>query len=277
MTSYTLALVGHGFMATAILKGILDGGVIPPEKILAVNAHNPAGAAAFAEKWGVRTGGAEALSEAEAVLLAFKPQQFTAAMPVYGPHIGAGRLVISILAGVELRDLAAALPAGVAVLRAMPNLGLSVGLGATGYTPGPGVTPEQEALAARIFSAAGVAKKVTEEGLSAVTALSGSGPAYFFYLAEAMIAAAVKAGMDRESAEALCKQTMRGAAALWGAEEVPPETLRARVTSKKGTTDAAIRTMEREGLPAAVAAGMEACMARGKEMRKEFLSTGNQQ
>ncbi len=274
MTSYTLALVGHGFMAAAILKGILDGGVIPPEKILVVNAHNPAGAAAFAEERGVRTGGAEALSEAEAVLLAFKPQQFTAAMPVYGPYIGAGRLVISILAGVELRDLAAALPEA-AVLRAMPNLGLSVGLGATGYTPGPGVTPEQEALAARIFSAAGVAKKVTEEGLSAVTALSGSGPAYFFYLAEAMIAAAVEAGMDRESAEALCKQTMRGAAALWGAEEVPPETLRARVTSKKGTTDAAIRTMEREGLPAAVAAGMKACMERGKEMRKEFLGISN--
>ena len=128
-----------------------------------------------------------------------------------------------------------------------------------------------EALAESVFSAAGVAKKVTEEGLSAVMALSGSGPAYFFYLAEAMIDAAVAAGMDRASAEALCKQTMRGAAALWGAEEVPPETLRARVTSKKGTTDAAIRAMEAGGLPAAVAAGMRACMVRGKEMRKEFL------
>ena len=270
MPSYTLAFVGHGFMATAILKGILDNELIPPEKLLVVNAHNPAGAEAFAREWGIAAGPPEALSEAEAVLLAFKPQGFTAAAPVYGPHIGAGRLVISILAGVELRDLAAALP-GVHLLRAMPNLGLSVGLGATGYTPGPGVTPEQEALAESVFSAAGVAKKVTEEGLSAVMALSGSGPAYFFYLAEAMIDAAVAAGMDRASAEALCKQTMRGAAALWGAEEVPPETLRARVTSKKGTTDAAIRAMEAGGLPAAVAAGMEACMARGKEMRKEFL------
>ena len=272
MTNYTLALVGHGFMGRAILQGALSSGLIPPEKILVVNAHNPAGAAAFAEEWGVRSGPPEALAEAEAVLLAFKPQQFRSAMPVYAPQLRPGQLVISILAGIELRDLAAALPAGVAAARVMPNLGLSVGLGAAGYTPGPGVTPEQEAFCERLFSAAGVAKKVTEEGLSAVTALSGSGPAYFFYLAEAMIDAAVDAGMDRDSAVALCKQTMRGAAALWGAEEVPPETLRARVTSAKGTTDAAIRTMEREGLPAAVAAGMRACMERGKEMRAEFLS-----
>ena len=164
MPSYTLAFVGHGFMATAILKGILDNKLIPPEKILVGNAHTPAGADAFAREWGIAAGPPEALGEAEAVLLAFKPQGFTAAAPVYGPHIGAGRLVISILAGVELRDLAAALP-GVHLLRAMPNLGLSVGLGATGYTPGPGVTPEQEALAESVFSAAGVAKKVTGGGL----------------------------------------------------------------------------------------------------------------
>ena len=272
MNKKKIAVLGCGFMAKAIVRGLIEKEVFPAENIIIINEHNPASAEALAATCGARAGRAEAIAGADAAIICFKPQSFTQAMPEYARHMRAGQLLISIMAGIAISDISAVLPEGVEVMRAMPNLALSVGMSATGYAAGAGVSDENRALCAEIFSSLGVADEVPEVDICGVTALSGSGPAYFYYLAECMIEAAVSAGMDRAAAQRLCKQTFVGTAELWKNDAAPPEEMRRRITSAKGTTDAAIKAMTAAGLPGAVAEGMQACRARSDEMGREMLN-----
>jgi len=269
--SQKIALLGCGFMAKAIAKGLIEKNVLPGESIVAINDHNPASAEAFAAELGTACGPKEAVSGVDAAIICFKPQTFLEAMPVYAAYMRPGQLLISIMAGITMEDIHTQLPEGVAVIRAMPNLALAVGLSATGYAADEIATAEQIQLCEKIFGSLGIVNAVPESDIRGVTALSGSGPAYFYYLAECMIAAAVAEGMDEAAALALCKQTFVGTAELWKNEEASPAEMRRRITSAKGTTDAAIRSMTAGGLGELVARGMEACRSRSDEMAREMM------
>ena len=268
--SERIALLGCGFMARAIAKGLIEKNVIPAENIIAINSHNPASAERFAAELGTGCGPAEAVTGADAAITCFKPQNFRTAMPEYAAHMRTGQLLISIMAGITSADIKSLLPDGVAVIRTMPNLALAVGLSATGCAF-EGASPEHRALCEKIFGSLGVITEVPESELPGVTAIAGSSPAYFYYLAESMIRAAVEAGMENSAAQALCKQAFIGAAELWKNDDAPPDEMRRRITSAKGTTDAAIRAMEVGGLGETVAEGMKACRDRFVEMGIEFM------
>ncbi len=268
--SEKIVLLGCGFMAKAIAKGLIEKNIIPAENIIAVNAHNPASAERFAAELGTSFGGAEAVAGADAAITCFKPQNYKTAMPEYAKYMHPGQLLISIMAGLKSADIKSLLPEGVAVIRTMPNMAIGVGLSATGYSP-EDATPEHRALCEKIFGSLGVVSEVPEDELPGVTAIAGSSPAYFYYLAECMIKAAVEAGMEEEAARRLCKQAFIGTAELWKNDDAPPDEMRRRITSARGTTDAAIRSMEAEGLENAVAKGMAACRARFLEMGEEMM------
>lgn len=268
--SEKIALLGCGFMAKAIAKGLIEKNVIPAKNIIAINAHNPASAERFAAELGTSFGSAEAIAEADAAITCFKPQNYKTAMPEYAVHMHPGQLLISIMAGITSKDIKSLLPEGVAVIRTMPNLALAVGMSATGYSP-EGVSAEHRALCEKIFGSLGIISEVPESELPGVTAIAGSSPAYFYYLAECMIKAAVEAGMDEKAAQMLCKQAFIGTAELWKNDDAAPDEMRRRITSAKGTTDAAVRTMEAGGFGETVAKGMEACRERFLEMGVEMM------
>lgn len=270
MGNEKIALLGCGFMARAIAAGLIEKKVLPGENIIAVNEHNPTAAESFARELKTSFGGAERVSEAQAAITCFKPQSFYEAMPAYARYLRPGALLISIMAGISIEDIEAELPENTAVIRAMPNLAISVGMGATGYAAGKNASAEHIALCDKIFSSLGIADRVEEKDISGVTALSGSGPAYFYYLAECMIKAAVESGMDEAAAKRLCRQTFIGTAEMWKNDTAEPQEMRRRITSKKGTTDAAVSKMEEKGFFEAVAEGMRACRGRSDEIGREM-------
>lgn len=268
--SEKIALLGCGFMAKAIARGLIEKNIIPAENIIAINAHNPASAEKFAAELGTGFGPAGAISGVDAAITCFKPQNYKTAMPEYAAYMHPGQLLISIMAGLTSDDIRSLLPEGVGVIRTMPNMALAVGLSATGYSP-EGALPEHRVLCEKIFGSLGTLSEVPEAELPGVTAIAGSSPAYFYYLAESMIKAAVEAGMDEGAAAMLCKQAFIGTAELWKNDDAPPSEMRRRITSARGTTDAAIRTMEAEGLGGTVAGAMKACRDRFVEMGIEMM------
>ena len=268
--SEKIALLGCGFMAKAIAKGLIEKNVIPAKNIIAINAHNPASAEKFAAGLGTSCGPAEAIAGVDAAITCFKPQNYKTAMPEYAQYMRPGQLLISIMAGITSKDIRSLLPEGVAVIRTMPNLARAVGLSATGYSP-EGASPEHRALCEKVFGSLGIVSEVPEDELPGVTAIAGSSPAYFYYLAECMIKAAVEAGMEEAAARTLCKQAFIGTAELWKNDDAPPDEMRRRITSARGTTDAAIRAMEAGRLEQTVADGMKACRERFLEMGVEMM------
>lgn len=258
------AFIGSGNMARAIIGGMVGAGA-KPEEIIVINPGNPASTGEVHRKYGAVPGGPEALTDAETVVLAVKPQTFPDAAPVYRPYLSPRTLIVSIMAGIPIKTLEETFP-GARVARVMPNLALSVGRGAAGFALGTAATAEDARTVSEIFSAAGTAVQVDETQIDDVAALSGSGAAYLYLVTEALRDAAVEDGMAPETAAALANQTLIGAAALLEHENEPPEELRRRITSKKGTTEAAVNKMKELGLPEAVKAGYRANKARSKEL-----------
>lgn len=233
-------------MGSALLAGWLERGVAGADSVLVVE---PDGAAARAlrERHGVEArGDAPPDWDGDAVVLAVKPQALDSVLPAYAGLAGRA-FFVSIAAGKDLRSLAAGLGGEAAVVRAMPNTPAAVGRGASVAVAGPGADAAARAGADRLLAAVGAVHWVDDEALlDAVTALSGSGPAYVFLLAEAMAEAGARAGLDPELAGALARETVAGAAALMDAGGEDPARLREQVTSPGGTTEAALGVL-REG------------------------------
>ena len=241
------AFIGSGNMARAIIGGLVGTGKV-------------------ARLYGTVSAAPERIGEAGCVVVAVKPQSFPAAAGTYAAHIAPGALVVSIMAGIGTAAVEAAFPQA-RVTRVMPNLALAVGCGAAGVAPGKTATEEDVELTVRIFSAAGVAVRVEESEIDSVAALSGSGAAYIYFLVENLRDAAVEDGMEPEKAALLARQTLIGAARqLEAGEDVPPEELRRRITSKKGTTEAAVNALAELGLPQAVRAAYQANKRRSREL-----------
>ena len=252
-------------MGETLLAAILRSG--HPVADLVISEKRPERAAELRETYGVKvTGNAEAVSTADTVLLVVKPQDVPALLAEISSSVAAGSTVVSLAAGITISTMQAALPDGTAVVRAMPNTPALVGEGMFGISPGPGVTEQQVAEVTALLASGGKVVVVDESKQDGVTAVSGSGPAYVFYLAEAMIAGGVEAGLDEETARTLAAQTLVGAAKLLSESDVTAEELRRRVTSPNGTTAAAIATFDEHGVREALVAGVLACAARSAEL-----------
>jgi pyrroline-5-carboxylate reductase len=264
LSKTSLALIGAGNMAEALLRGALAARLLDPRKVTAADP-----AAARREVFGglgVRTTAEnrEAVKDAEVVVLAVKPQQLAGVLPEIGA-LAAGKLVISIVAGATSAKISAGLP-GARVVRTMPNTPLLVGMGATGMAAGSGATPADMALARALFEASGMVLQMHESELDAVTAVSGSGPAYLFFLAEAMMEAARAEGLPEAQARKLVAATLRGAAELLARGEESPEELRRRVTSPGGTTAAAMEVLDSAGVSGKMVEAVRRAAARSREL-----------
>lgn len=237
-----LLFIGAGKMATAIGAGIARYQLWPLDGIAAADISAPAREAFTAQTGIVCVESAAAkMATAEVVLLAVKPQVAEAAVKAL-PPLRPGALVISICAGITTAKLADWFGTG-RVIRVMPNTPLMVGKGASAYALGPDADDAAAAIAERLLGALGVVKRVEEKQLDAVTALSGSGPAYVFELAKALAEAGEKVGLDSELALKLTVQTIAGAAEMMARKLGTPDQLRDAVTSPNGTTAAGLKVM----------------------------------
>lgn len=256
-----LLLVGGGKMGEALLGGLLQGGALAPGEV-AVVEPSAERRATLAERFaGVAL--LEAPTTADAAVVAVKPPLVPGVCRHLG-ELGVAR-ILSIAAGVPLAAMEAELPAGTAVVRAMPNTPSLVGEGVAAIAAGAAATDDDLAWAESILGAVGVVVRVSEPELDAVTGLSGSGPAYVFLVAEALIDAGVLVGLSRPLAEQLAVQTLRGAVELL-ATGTPAAQLRADVTSPGGTTAAGLRALEAAGVRAAFADAVAAATARAAEL-----------
>lgn len=264
-----LGALGFGNMGAAIVEGVIRNGVLPAASIHAYDIAGPCMARARGLGVTAQPSAAALVAASDIVLIAVKPQQFDEAAPEIAANRKPDALLVSIMAGISTEYIARACGgAGVKVARVMPNLPAQVGAGAAGFALNAACGPEDGAIVSALFDACGKSAQVPEETLDAVTALSGSGPAYFFRLAESMAAAAVSLGIPAEDAERLAAQTLAGAGLLVQQTGESPARLRARVTSKGGTTAAALDAFDRHGLDAVVAKSMTAARDRARELGK---------
>ena len=260
-----ITFIGAGNMAEAIIAGIVKQNVVDAADVCVTDISEER-LNHFAEQYGVggSTDNAEAVSQADVVMLAVKPQIFPAVWPEIEGALKSDALVVSIMAGIPSAKIANGKP--IRVVRVMPNTPALVGEGAAGIAGGELATEADLEIALKLMGAVGVAKVVTEKEIDAVTALSGSGPAYVFYLLEGMLSAAEKMGLEKETARELALATVSGAAKLMKESGEEADELRCKVTSKGGTTHAAISTMEERGVKDSIVAALFAAQARSIEL-----------
>ena len=250
-------------MAQAIAQGAIRQGVVEPSQVIASNPSAP-NRERFAS-WGCETtdDNNAVVASARQVVLAVKPQVFPAVAPRLADDLTDEHVLISVMAGLSGDQIAERVGRPCRVVRAMPNTPLWVGRGVTGVARCSNAQPGDEDFAIRLFAAAGLAVPVAEGQINAVAAVSGSGPAYLYLLAEAMRRGAEDLGLA-DHAEALVAQTLLGAAELLAGSDDDAPTLRRKVTSPKGTTEAAIHVMQEGGLVETVIAAMKANVARSE-------------
>ena len=264
----TIAFIGSGNMAGALIKGLLHAGACRPDEVMAVDVRHARLEEIAAAHPGLRTSDdlAQALAWAEVVVLSVKPQVFDRVLPVVATGLRPDALVVSIAAGVPLAAIEARLPQGVRVIRTMPNTPALVDEGATALARGRHATDDDMEVARRIFDAVGVSVTVDEYLLDAVTGLSGSGPAYVFLIIEAMADAGVKVGLHRADAQLLAAKTVLGAARLLLETGEHPGRLKDMVTSPGGTAIAGLHTLEAGGLRTTLIDAVEAATRRAGEL-----------
>jgi pyrroline-5-carboxylate reductase len=269
-SSPRIVFVGGGNMASALIGGLIARGTSPTS----LQAIDPSASQreALAARFGITTEAASGdyVGQADVIVLAVKPQQMHEAVDALAPQI-ATQLIVSVAAGVRATDLSRWLGGYQRIVRTMPNTPALIGLGATGLAMLAGGSSADRMLAESIMQAVGQTVWVDDESmLDAVTALSGSGPAYVFRFIESMIAAGTTLGLSPEQSRQLALQTVSGAAQLASASTEPVSVLRERVTSKGGTTAAALAVFETHGLDAVVAQAMSAARDRSAALGDEF-------
>ncbi len=265
-----IAFIGGGNMAAALIGGLIKRGT-SPLGVYAIDINNEA-RERTAKQFGIATGAAidGKLAAVDAIVLAVKPQVLKSVAEALAPHLSK-QTIISIAAGIRASDLSRWLNGYTQIVRTMPNTPALIGMGVTGLAALPGVSDASKALASRMLEAVGETVWFDDESmLDAVTGISGSGPAYVFYFIEAMQEAARQLGMDEAQGHALAVATFTGAAQLAAQSGEPASVLRERVTSKGGTTAAALTSFDAQGVKDAIVRGALAAQARVKEMGDEF-------
>lgn len=268
--NHQLGVIGGGNMAEAIIRGGLASGVLQPDQLIVADPQ-PERRAIF-ESLGVTVtdDNAQVAGAARYVLLAIKPQTLDAVAPLLKGMDPESQALISIMAGVRIARIAQVVHPEARIVRIMPNTPLAVGVGMSAIAGGPHATDADLTFTRTLFAAVGDAVIVEESQLDAVTAVSGSGPAYVFYLAEAMTEAGRQLGLSEELADRLTRQTILGAAMLMthadaGADATPAD-LRQRVTSPGGTTAAALEHMDGQQTQRIIIDALQSAAARAAEL-----------
>ena len=265
MTGPVIALLGVGKLGEALLSGLLRSGQ-PADRLLGAERHAER-AAEIAERYGVATPDpVAAVGQADVVILAVKPQDMRGLLTEIAPALRPGTLVVSVAAGITTRVIERELAPGTPVVRVMTNTPVFVDQAMSAVSAGTSARPGDLELVEGLLRHVGKVVRVPEAQQDAVTALSGSGPAYVFFLVEALIDAGILLGLPRAVAHELIVQTLVGSAAMLAESGEHPVLLREAVTSPGGTTIAAIRTMEDHGVRAAMLSAVEAARDRSREL-----------
>lgn len=266
-----IGFIGAGVMGRALGKGLVDGGVVPATDLIC-SAPSAQDGKPFLDllpgsRWTARND--EVVGPSDLTVLAVKPQVLPEALAKLG-EVSTGKLFLSIAAGVPLEKIRGWLSPEARVVRAMPNTPMQIGLGASVFAGGPNTTPSDLALVERVLSSAGRAWRVEEAQIDAVTALSGSGPAYVFHFIEALIRGGIELGLPPDLARNLAVQTVSGSAQFAAQSPLAPMDLAAQVKSPRGTTLAGCAVLEESD---ALNRLMARCLVAAKE-RAEALARG---
>jgi pyrroline-5-carboxylate reductase len=267
LKSQRVAFVGGGNMGEALIRGLLDAGVVPPDLITATEVRADR-AAQLGQQFGitVHADNPRLVREADVVILAVKPQIMGVILAEIAPAVTPRHLLISIAAGVSTATIRAGLGKDARIIRVMPNTPALVLQGAAAIAPGPGLAPEDLGVAQEIFGAVGRAVVLGEDAMDAVTGLSGSGPAYVAIVIEALADGGVRMGLDRATALTLAIQTVLGTAQLLAETGMHPGALKDMVSSPGGTTIAGITALEEGGLRSTLIRAVERATLRSREL-----------
>ncbi|MEM1007980.1 MAG: pyrroline-5-carboxylate reductase [Myxococcota bacterium] len=268
-----IAFLGVGNMGRAIVEGLLREEVVDADHVWVADKHAEL-CEVLHRKWSVQTGSIQhVVPHADIVILAVKPQDIAQLLTEIAPTLHSEQLVISIAAGVSTQTIESYLEPSIPVVRVMPNLPMQIGAGAAAYCLGAHASWPHGVVCSLLCSAMGIAVEVSEDQMDAVTALSGTGPAYVFLLAEALTQAGIQEGLPQEVAHYLTTQTLLGGAKMMMNTEVTPAALRQQVTSPNGPTAAAMEVFERHGFHDIVQKGVHAARTRARVLCEHFSST----
>jgi pyrroline-5-carboxylate reductase len=262
-----IGFLGAGQMATALATGWLSAGLVAVETLRASDPYPDARAKFQAATGAPATAdNKEVVSKSDILILAVKPQTLPTLLKEIAPAVTDHHVVISIAAGVTLKQIGEGLLANYRALRVMPNTPCLLGASAAGFAAGPGALPDDIALVETLFNAVGKAYPMAESSLDAVTGLSGSGPAFVYVMIEAMADGGVRMGLPRDVALALAAQTVMGSARMVLETKQHPAALKDAVASPGGTTIAGLHALERGGFRAAIMDAVEAATQRSREL-----------
>lgn len=262
---------GAGALAESLIKGIIARQVVRPEGITVTNRSNTDRLLELQTRYGILVQNDEAaktelLRRAPIIVLAMKPKDASAALKAMAPLLSEGQLLISVIAGLSIRTIQQLLGRQQPIARTMPNTSSSIGLGATGITFSKEITSQQRASVLQMFESVGTVTIIEEEKMDILTGISGSGPAYVYYLMEAMIAAGIRGGLTAEQCQELTMQTVLGAARMVQLTEEEPSALRAKIMSPNGSTVAALQKLDEGDFFETVIGAVHRCAERSREM-----------
>lgn len=268
-----IAFIGAGAMAEAIISGIVEGNIMEAKDITVTNRSNQERLTELNKCYGVEvTQDKEAMiNHADIIVLSMKPNDVaTAIKPIKG-FIKPNQLIISVIAGITTDQLLEVFGIDVAIVRAMPNTSAFIGKSATAITPGVHTTKQQLEISELLFKTIGMCIVIEEKDMHTVTSISGSGPAYIYYLVEAMEEAAIESGLDKDVAHAFITQTIIGAGEMLKQTDKPTQTLRREITSPSGTTEAGLKALMDHNFKDAVHACVKSARTRSIELSAEVF------
>ncbi|MDT3426767.1 pyrroline-5-carboxylate reductase [Paenibacillus forsythiae] len=271
LINHKVVFHGAGSMAEAIVRGLIARSVIYADNVVMLNRSSSERLAELHSRYGVAGTNdsehkEEYLRSAPVIVLAMKPKDAAAALRSLAPQLKDEQLIISVIAGLSIRTIQGLVGKKQPVVRTMPNTSSSIGLGATGIAFSKEVSEEQRRLALNMFEAIGLTAVIDEERIETLTGVSGSGPAYIYYMMEAMIAGGIRGGLSKEQSTELTVQTVLGAARMVQQTGEEPASLRKKVTSPNGTTQAALEVLDKGDFFETVIAAVSRCAERSREM-----------
>ncbi|MCJ8006755.1 pyrroline-5-carboxylate reductase [Lederbergia wuyishanensis] len=263
-----ISFVGAGSIAEAMIAGLIEKNIVNPKNICITNRNNKQKMTELEQKYGIYTtyDTNELVHDADMIIFAVKPKDAGEALDKISPYIRENSFFVSVMAGISIEFITDKLKTNCAIARTMPNTSASVGKSATAITFNPFVSNEQKELALSIFSSIGITEEVAEHQMDAITALSGSGPAYFYYVVEAMERAAAQFGLEKDTANQLIIQTLLGAAEMLSVSGKKASELRHEVTSPGGTTEAGISVLHQAEMQEAFIACINAAYEQSKQL-----------
>ncbi|WP_019910034.1 pyrroline-5-carboxylate reductase [Paenibacillus sp. HW567] len=271
LINHKIVFYGAGSMAEAIVRGMIARNVVESGNIVMLNRSSSERLAELRSRYGVQGCNdpeqkTDHLRTAPVIVLAMKPKDAAEALRGLGPLLSPDQLVISVIAGMTIRTMQGLLGTPQPVVRTMPNTSSSIGLGATGIAFSKEVNEQSRRISLNMFEAVGLTSVIDEDRMEILTGISGSGPAYIYYMMEAMIAAGIRGGLPPEQSTELTVQTVLGAARMVQQTGEEPAVLRKKVTSPGGSTQAAIEVMEKGDFFETVIAAVNRCAERSREM-----------